>query len=80
MFPRREFCKAGGLASYGPSIPELIARLAVFVEKIAAGIPAGEIPVEWPTVIETVANKRTAEAIGVALSPLLLARADEVIE
>lgn len=80
VFPRREFCEAGGLASYGPSIPELMARLAAFVERIAAGVPAGEIPVEWPTVIETVANRRTADAIGVALPPILLVRADEVIE
>ncbi|MBM3524325.1 MAG: hypothetical protein FJX57_15330 [Alphaproteobacteria bacterium] len=80
VFPRREFCEAGGLASYGPSIPELMAHLAVFVERIAAGRRAADIPVEWPTVIETIANKRTAEAIGVTLPPLVLARADEVIE
>jgi putative ABC transport system substrate-binding protein len=80
VYPRRDFCDVGGLASYGPNIAELNARLAYFVERIAAGTPAGEIPVEWPTVIETVANRRAAEAIGVALPPLLIARADEVIE
>jgi putative ABC transport system substrate-binding protein len=80
IYPRRDFCDAGGLASYGPNIAELNARLAVFVERIAGGARAGDIPVEWPTVIETVANRRTAEAIGFALPPTLLARADEVIE
>ena len=80
VYPRRDFCDVGGLVSYGPNIAELNARLAYFVERIAAGTPAGEIPVEWPTVIETVANRRAAEAIGVALPPLVLARADEVIE
>jgi putative ABC transport system substrate-binding protein len=80
IFGRREFCDAGGLLSYGPNIGETYARLAYFVERIAAGTPAGEIPVEWPTVIETVANRRAAEAIGVTLPPLVIARADEVIE
>ena len=80
VFPRREFCEAGGLMSYGPSIPNLIAHLATFVERIAGGMRAGDIPVEWPTLIETVVNKRTADAIGIALPPLVLIQADEVIE
>ena len=80
VFPRREFCEVGGLASYGPSIPELMARLAVFVKRIAAGERAGSIPVEWPTVVETVANQRTAQSIGRKLPATVLARADEVIE
>jgi len=80
VFPRREFCEAGGLVSYGPSIPNLISHLATFVERIAGGMRAGDIPVEWPTLIETVVNKRTAQAIGIALPPVVLARADEVIE
>ncbi|QQS14636.1 MAG: ABC transporter substrate-binding protein [Rhodospirillales bacterium] len=80
VFPRRDFCEVGGLASFGPNYPALVARLAVFVERIAGGARAGDIPVEWPTVIETVANKRTADAIGRALPAIVLARADEVIE
>jgi putative ABC transport system substrate-binding protein len=80
VFPRREFCEVGGLISYGPSIPHLIWHLAMFVERIADGMRAGDIPVEWPTVIETVVNKRTADAIGITLPVVVLARADEVIE
>lgn len=80
VFPRREFCEAGGLVSYGPSIPNLIAHLATFVERIAGGMPPGDIPVEWPTLIEMVVNKRTAEAIGITLPLIVLTRADEVID
>lgn len=80
VYPRRDFCEVGGLASYGPNIAELNARLAYFVERIAAGTRAGDIPVEWPTVIESVANRRAAAAIGITLPPLVIARADEVIE
>jgi putative ABC transport system substrate-binding protein len=78
--PRREFVDAGGLASYGPSIPALTARLAYFVKRIADGVRPGDIPVEWPTVIETVVNLKTAKAIGVTVPTSALLRADEVIE
>jgi putative ABC transport system substrate-binding protein len=80
VFPRREFCEAGGLISYGPNIPALIAQLATFVERIAGGTPASDIPVEWPTVIETVVNKSTADVMGARMPLLVMARADEVIE
>jgi putative ABC transport system substrate-binding protein len=80
VFGRREFCDAGGLVSYGPNIAEVYARLAYFVMRIAGGSRAGDLPVELPTVIETVVNVKTARAIGVAMPPSLLLRADEVIE
>ena len=80
LFPRREFCEAGGLVSYGPNISALLAQLAPFIERIASGVPPADIPVEWPTVIETVVNRRTAEEIGVTLPLLVMTRADEVIE
>jgi len=80
VFPRREFCEAGGLVSYGPNVPALISHLARFIEQIAAGVPAGNIPVEWPTVIETVINNRTANEIGVPIPLNVMARADELID
>lgn len=80
VFPRREFCEAGGLVSYGPNVPALISHLARFIEQIAAGVPAGDIPVEWPTVIETVINNRTATEIGVRIPLNVMARADELID
>jgi putative ABC transport system substrate-binding protein len=80
VFPRREFTEAGGIASYGPSIPDLTQRLAGFVVRIANGTRAGDIPVEWPTVIEIVINLRVAQEIGVAVPQVVMLRADEVIE
>ncbi|MBS0517079.1 MAG: ABC transporter substrate-binding protein [Proteobacteria bacterium] len=80
VFPRREFCEAGGLVSYGPNVPALIAQLARFIEQIAAGVPPADIPVEWPTVIETVINNRTANEIGISIPLHVMARADETIE
>jgi len=80
VFPRREFCEAGGLLSYGPNVPALISHLARFIERIADGVPAGEIPVEWPTVIETVINNRTATEIGVSVPLNVMARADELLD
>lgn len=79
VFPRREFCEVGGLVSYGPNIPSLVGQLAVFVQRIARGAPAGGIPVEWPTMIETVANVETARMIGHELPVTFLSRADDVI-
>ena len=80
VYPRRDYCEDGGLLSYGPSMAELTARLAYFVERIAGGARAGDLPVEQPTAIELVLNRRTARALGLELPPTLLARADEVIE
>lgn len=79
VFPRREFCEVGGLASYGPNIASLTGQLALFVQRIARGSKAGEIPVEWPTLIETVANVQTAKIIGRELPVTFLSRADDVI-
>lgn len=80
VFGRREFCDVGGLVSYGANIGKVYERVAYFVERIAGGAKAADLPVELPTVIETVVNQKTAAAIGVTLPPVLLVRADEVIE
>ncbi|TAJ89070.1 MAG: hypothetical protein EPO10_15445 [Reyranella sp.] len=77
VFPRREYCVAGGLVSYGPNVPALISQLARFIERIAAGVSPGDIPVEWPTVIETVINNRTANEIGIPIPLNVMARADD---
>jgi putative ABC transport system substrate-binding protein len=80
VFGSRNYCDAGGLASYGPNMKDGFARLAYFVERIASGVRAADIPVELPTVIETVVNMKTAKALGFTIPPSILARADEVIE
>ena len=66
--------------SYGPNVPDLFRRSADFVDKILRGTKPGDIPVEQPTTLELIVNLKTAKALGLALSPTLLATADEVIE
>lgn len=80
VFPRREFCEAGGLVSFGPSVPALLSQLARFIERIAAGVPPADIPIEWPTVVETVINSRTASEIGISIPLNVMAQATELID
>ncbi len=76
----REFAEAGGLATYGASRADLWRRSAAYVDKIARGAKPGDLPVEQPTRFKLVVNLNTAKAIGLDIAPMLLARADEVIE
>lgn len=80
IFPEREFVQAGGLMSYGPNVMEVWHRSAVYVAKILKGAQPGALPIESPTKFELVLNSKTARNLGLAFSPALLARADEVIE
>jgi putative tryptophan/tyrosine transport system substrate-binding protein len=76
----REYVEAGGLLSYGASIPHLYARAAELVDKILRGTKPGDIPVEQPTRFELIVNLKTAKALGLTIPERLLATADDVIE
>jgi putative ABC transport system substrate-binding protein len=79
-YPAREFVVAGGLLSYGPNYPDLYFRSASLMDKIFKGARPGDLPVEQPTKLELIVNLKTAKALGIKVSPTLLATADEVIE
>jgi putative ABC transport system substrate-binding protein len=80
MYGYRDNVEAGGLMSYGPNFPALWRRTAEYVDKILRGANPGDIPVEQPTKFSLVVNLTTAKVLGIEIPPMVLARADDVIE
>jgi putative tryptophan/tyrosine transport system substrate-binding protein len=80
VYPYREMAEAGGLMSYGMSVPDLFRRSAHFVDRILGGARPGELPVEQPTGYELVVNLPTARALGIVVPQSILLRADRIIE
>ena len=74
------FMRAGGLAFYGPDRIDLYRRSAGYVDRILRGEKAGELPFQQPTKYQFILNIKVAKALGLELSPTVLALADEVIE
>jgi ABC-type uncharacterized transport system substrate-binding protein len=75
-----DWAKAGGLLAYGPNVGDMAQRAASYVDRILKGAKPSELPVEQPTKFELVINLKTANALGLAVAPSLLTRADAVIE
>jgi len=80
IYPFRYFAVSGGLMSYGTDLGEVSWRAASYVDRILKGEKPGDLPVQAPTKYELVINLKTAKALGLDISPTLLALADELIE
>ena len=80
LFQFRENVVAGGLMSYGASLPDLFRRAAGYVDKILRGTRPADLPVEQPTKFELVVNLKTAKTLGFTIPEPFLPLADEIIE
>ena len=70
----------GGLLSYGVDFVDLFRRAATYVDRILRGEMPGDLPVQFPVKFEMAVNLKTAKALGLAVPPSIMLRADEVIE
>ena len=80
VFQRSENLEAGGLLSYGPKLTEQFRQAASYIDRILKGAKPAELPVEQPIHFELVINLKVAKALGLAIPPSMLARADHVIQ
>jgi putative ABC transport system substrate-binding protein len=79
VYSQADFARAGGLLYYGPPLTDF-RRVASYVDRILRGEKPGDLPVQLPTKFEMVVNRKAATALGLAIPPSIVLRADEVIE
>jgi putative ABC transport system substrate-binding protein len=80
VYPLSVFARDGGLLSYGVDEVDTFHHAATYVDRILRGTKPAELPVQLPTKFEMVVNLKTAKALGLAVPPSIMLRADEVIE
>jgi len=80
VYIQSDFARDGGLLSYGPDLVDNFRRAATYVDRILRGEKPGDLPVQFPVKYEMVVNLKTAKALGLAIPPSIMLRADEVIE
>jgi putative ABC transport system substrate-binding protein len=80
IFPERRFLEAGGLISYGPSLPTTYRQAANYIDRILKGTKPGDLPVAQPTQFTLVVNQRVAKHLGITVPEAILLRADDIIE
>jgi putative ABC transport system substrate-binding protein len=80
MYWGRDMVVAGGLMAYGADYPDLSRRAAGYVAKLLRGAKPADLPIEQPTKFQFIINLKTAKALGLTISPSVLARADEIIQ
>ena len=80
VYSKSEAARDGGLLSYGTDQVDIWRRAASYVDRILRGAKPAELPVQFPVKYEMVVNRKTAMALGLAIPPSILLRADEVIE
>jgi putative ABC transport system substrate-binding protein len=80
VYPFRFFAANGGLLSYGPTTVDSYRRAAIYVDRLLKGEKPDQLPVQGPTQFQLVINLKTANALDLVVPPMLLSRADEVIE
>ena len=80
VYSQSAFARDGGLLSYGVDQVDIYRRAATYVDRILRGAKPGDLPVQFPTKFEMVLNLKTAKALGLAIPPSIMLRADEIID